>query len=175
MSRILPLLYLGDQQATKTLRDIDVIISIGCNHKSSLRNLEIYKFSITDSSTSDLRATWDQSCGLIQDKIQNNQRILVHCKGGINRSPMVVVAYLCKYCHYSINEAVAEVTTKRKSARIQPHYLNQLIEWLGDGGGDDVEEPGTMIAERDRESGQERGRERQRERERETRSHLHSH
>jgi protein-tyrosine phosphatase len=134
MSQILPQLYLGDQQATKTIQDVNVIISIGCKHKSLLRTIEIYKFSIADSSTSDLTEIFDQCCPLMHEKIERNLRVLVHCKGGINRSPMVVMAYLCKYCNYSVEEAVIHVTTNRKSTRVQSHYLNQLIHWLAASG-----------------------------------------
>jgi protein-tyrosine phosphatase len=132
MSRILPQLFLGDQQSTKTIQNIDVIISVGCNPKHFLRNIETYKFSIPDSSTSDLTEIFEESSRLIHEKIQNRQIILVHCKGGINRSPMVIIAYLCKYCDYSIEDAIAHVTEVRKGARIQPHYLSQLNLWLNE-------------------------------------------
>jgi protein-tyrosine phosphatase len=130
MSRILPQLYLGDQQTTKTIQNINVIISIGCNPKSPLRNIESYKFSVPDSSTSDMTEIFEESSRLIHEKIENRQVVLVHCKGGINRSPMVVLAYLCKYCQYSVGDAVIHVTGIRKGVRIQSHYLNQLTIWL---------------------------------------------
>lgn len=67
-------------------------MSLGCNSKSLLRNIECYKFSIVDSSESDMSEIYQEGSQLIHEKIENNYRVLVHCKGGINRSPMLVLS-----------------------------------------------------------------------------------
>ena len=95
-----------------------------------MEGLESHKFSVQDKSTSDLTEIFETASNLIHELIQNNKSILIHCKGGINRSPIVVIAYLCKFCQYSVPEAIAHVTQRRKGVRIQPHYLLQLTAWL---------------------------------------------
>ena len=133
ISTILPNLYLGNQYCT-SIAEVDVIISIGCNPKvnSSGESNDIikYKFSIQDSSESDMIPVYEETTALISQHLSNSQSVLVHCKGGINRSPMVVMAYLCKYCDFSIEYASLFFKSKRKSVRFQAHYLEQLQLWL---------------------------------------------
>ena len=128
-SEILHNLYLGNQHSTSTARDIDVIISIGCNHKSRL-NVASYKFSVRDSQESDLTPLFDEVTSIIQHHINLGERVLVHCQGGINRSPAFVLAYLCRYSSMNIENAMQHIKVHRKSARFQPHYVAQVQQWL---------------------------------------------
>jgi protein-tyrosine phosphatase len=62
--------------------------------------------------------------------VSKNRKTLVHCKGGINRSTAVVIAYLCAYSNMEIKEARAVVSAVRPQARFQPHYMGQVLAWL---------------------------------------------
>jgi hypothetical protein len=92
LTQILPSLYIGNQFST-TVTEVDVIISIGCNSKCR-RNVATHKLSIRDSQDSDITEILTTAASLIDDYLSEGKSVLVHCKGGINRSPMVVVAYL---------------------------------------------------------------------------------
>jgi len=132
VSQVLTNLYLGNQYST-TITDVDTIISIGCNSKNKTREgipINHYKFSIKDSDESVLTEIYEESSKIIHQELQNHNKVLVHCKGGINRSPMIIIAYLCRYSHYSIQDAINHVKSVRKGARIQPHYLEQLEHWI---------------------------------------------
>ena len=130
LSQILPNLFLGNQYST-TICDFDVIISIGCNPKGSPAG-ECVKFSVIDSAESDMKNIFERASPIIHHHLADGKRVLVHCKGGINRSPMVVLAYLCRYCDFSLLDGIAHVKSIRRSVRIQPHYLRQLQDWLTD-------------------------------------------
>lgn len=62
--------------------------------------------------------------------IQRNagKAVLVHCKGGRERSPMVVMAYLMLYRGLSLKEAKTKVC-KRKLVHLQPSQERQMREF----------------------------------------------
>ena len=119
-------LFLANQYST-SIFDGEYVLSIGCN---SLKYFEHnLKLSLKDNEESDITIILDEAINFINEAINKNKKILVHCKGGINRSPAIVVAYLVKYKLYSLLDAVDLVKNKKKSARFQPHYLNKIIKY----------------------------------------------
>ena len=132
-SHILPNLYLGNQYASSVLHPIDAILSIGCNHKSLQSELNTFKVSIVDSYDSDITSNLGEATQFIHSMLVEDKIILVHCKGGINRSPAFIVAYLVKYGGFTLVDAIAFVKSKRKGARFQAHYIAQIESWLING------------------------------------------
>lgn len=122
-------LYLGNQYSTSIVADVDVIVSIGCKSKSSHLGVVYHKISVADSAESDLTPYLNSFTADLHAHLAEGKKILVHCQGGINRSPMFVIAFLAKY-HMSLDEAIALVISKRPSVRIQPHYTKQVQDWL---------------------------------------------
>lgn len=53
---------------------------------------------------------------VIDDHLKNGKRVLVHCVGGIQRSPSVVVCYLIKYHEMTTEKAISFVRSKRQIA-----------------------------------------------------------
>ena len=66
----------------------------------------------------------------IHKELTNNHKILVHCKGGINRSPIVVITYLVLYGSFTLKDAIIFVKEKKPSIRIQTHYIEQVESFL---------------------------------------------
>lgn len=122
-------LYLGNQFSTSIITDINVIVSIGCKSKSTIPSVVNYKVSVKDSVDSDLTPLFGDVTVFIHSNLSNNKKVLVHCKGGVNRSPIFAIAYLARYL-MTLEEAIGHITTCRSAVRIQPHYLHQLEEWL---------------------------------------------
>ena len=100
----------------------------------------MYKISIKDSGSSDFTPFLDDVTLFIEQQISTNKTVLVHCKGGINRSPVVVVAYLSRYV-MPFEAALELVKAKRNSVRFQDHYIMQIQRWL------QVREGGSLKAE----------------------------
>jgi protein-tyrosine phosphatase len=129
-SKITENIYLGNRYSTSVITGIDVIVSIGCKSKCTTEGVSNFKVSVPDSSESDMTPFLSEVTEFIHVQIcEKNANILVHCQGGINRSPIVVVAYLARY-HMSVDEAVNVVRCIRSAVRIQKHYLRQVNEWL---------------------------------------------
>jgi len=58
-SKILEHLYLGNQYSTEIIKNIDVIVSIGCNSKNK-DNKPNLKISVRDKITTDITPFLDQ-------------------------------------------------------------------------------------------------------------------
>ena len=128
-SKIINNLYLGNQYSTSIIKNLDTIISIGC--KSKANNIKnVYKISVRDKKSTDLTPYLDPVTQYIDEELTKNHKILIHCKGGINRSPSFVIAYLCKYHNMTMEEAKKFVLKRRPSIRFQEHYITQIELWI---------------------------------------------
>jgi len=125
-SKILDNLYLGNQYSTKIIKNVDVIISIGCNPKHIVSSkIETLKISIRDSITSDITPFLDLVCDTIHDRLQNGKKIIVHCKAGINRSTAFILAYLIKYNNMTLDNAKSHILQVRK-VKFKENFVEQI-------------------------------------------------
>lgn len=69
-----------------------------------------------DDGVSSMLPFLDSACDFIHQQRQRGA-VLVHCKGGINRSPCLVVAYLMKYEQLALAEALELCSLARPVAR----------------------------------------------------------
>jgi hypothetical protein len=53
----------------------------------------------------------------------------IHCRNGVSRSGMVVVAYEMYKNHWARDEALAFVRTRRPAVRPNPAFMRLLAEW----------------------------------------------
>jgi len=120
-------LWLGNKYSSSIFNG-ESILSIGCNPKKNFSNQ--LKLSIIDSEESDITSILNQAFQFIHNELKLNHRLLVHCSGGINRSPIIIICYLVKYCSFTLNNAIEYVKEKKPSIRIQPHYLKQIEDFF---------------------------------------------
>jgi hypothetical protein len=79
--------------------------------------------------------------GFIEQERCAGRAVFVHCRNGVSRSGLVVVAYLMARHGWSRDEALAFVRSRRESVRPNPAFMRLLQEWerylkRGQGGGD---------------------------------------
>jgi protein-tyrosine phosphatase len=67
--------------------------------------------------------------GFIEEQRQAGRAVFVHCRNGVSRSGMVVVAYLMAQHGWSRDEALTFVRSKRDVARPNPAFMRLLKEW----------------------------------------------
>ena len=84
-------------------------------------NAEVLHFDINDDPNENILILFDKA----NEFIDGGKRIMVHCDGGISRSPSFVIAYLMWKYGYEIEKAINIVNEKRK---ILPNrgFMNQL-------------------------------------------------
>jgi hypothetical protein len=75
-----------------------------------------------------LRWLWDRVM-FIDDQQRAGLRTYVHCRAGISRSGMVVVAYLMYRNKWTRDDALADVRTKRPDVRPNVAFMRLLLEW----------------------------------------------
>jgi protein-tyrosine phosphatase len=125
-AEIIPNLWLGNKFSTSIFEG-ESVLSIGCN---SLKTFPNYlKLSLKDSIESNIALILHKALQFINNELNDNHTLLVHCQGGINRSPAIIIAYLVIYKSYTIIDASILVKTKKPSIRLQQHYLNCITEF----------------------------------------------
>jgi len=60
---------------------------------------------------------------------EENPGIIVHCYAGVSRSSTIIIAYLMKYKHLSLEDAYEFVLSKRKFVNINLGFFSQLIRF----------------------------------------------
>ena len=83
-------------------------------------------FSFSDHENFDLTSKLDPVLQIMQDKISNNQSVLVHCQKGISRAPSVIIAFLIKFRNMSFEEALKMVQKHNPEAYPNLGFLMHL-------------------------------------------------
>jgi protein-tyrosine phosphatase len=123
---IIPNLWLGNKYSTSIFEG-DSVLSIGGKPYKTFQNH--LKLSIKDSRESNISLILPKALQFINEELNSNHKLLVHCQGGINRSPAIIIAYLVMYKSYSVDDASVLVKIKKPSIRLQQHYLDSISEY----------------------------------------------
>lgn len=135
VSQIDESLYLASLFATN--RDnirkygIDCVITV-CKEAKRLDfgpNVEIVRLNIVDSKSESLIEHFDAIADKIRDVKSSESKCLVHCVGGVSRSPTMIMAYLMKHERMSLRDAFCLVRSKRKYAKPNVGFWHQLIDY----------------------------------------------
>lgn len=119
ISEIIPGLFLGGEEAAlnKTkLKEMNVTTILNITdhipfHYES--DFTYHRIPITDSLNINIRQYFEQTYEIIDNIIENKQKILVHCYAGISRSATIVIAYIMKKNKMKMNDAYQIVHKKR--------------------------------------------------------------
>jgi protein-tyrosine phosphatase len=65
----------------------------------------------------------------VQNERQAGRTVYVHCKAGVSRSGMVVIAYVMQKYHWTRDQALAYARSKRPGTRPNPAFMERLLEW----------------------------------------------
>lgn len=143
---IVPGLWLGSRRAVSLSNfqelKIDVVITVMDPEDITDHGIDV----IMDDACEDLGVSWitcdvndtpeDQICVYFKDVsdvleqcVMGGKRVLIHCLGGVSRSPTLVCAYLMKSCHLGWKESLTFVQGKRTCVNPNFGFLAQLEEW----------------------------------------------
>ena len=126
-------LYLGNSQTPKKLEllkkyNIIAIINISAGKILYPSEIEYLKINMTDSSESNISPHLDLVVEFIHKYISKGC-VLVHCQGGISRSPAFIVAYLTKYHEMTVDTAVKYMKSKKKSITPKENFIDAIRIW----------------------------------------------
>jgi hypothetical protein len=65
----------------------------------------------------------------VDEQRRAGRTVFVHCRNGVSRSGLVVVAYEMAKNGWTRDEALAFVRAKRPQARPNPAFLDRLLDW----------------------------------------------
>src|SRR3989344_4674866 len=101
-----------------------ILVLVSC-HKIN----KYMRIQINDSPTENIKNSFNSAFNLIDEAVQKNENILIHCHVGVSRSPTIVASYLMK--KYNISSSHALRIIKKKREYIQPNsgFLRQLKEY----------------------------------------------
>lgn len=125
LDQILPNLYVGSYPETNT--DLDQLRATGITAVLNLQTdsdfdflgvdwpslrahyfsmgLEVRRVPIRDFDDADLRNKLHEAASVLNELINAGLTVYVHCSGGVNRSPSVVIAYLFWFLRWPLDEA----------------------------------------------------------------------
>ena len=120
LSKILDSLFLSDLESACN-RDlieeykIKHIISILNSDTDILRIRSIHKdvnilhIDIADTEETNINRYFGHTYFFIERAIERGENVLVHCRGGISRSPTIIAAYLIRKYHMNVFSALAHI------------------------------------------------------------------
>ena len=86
--------------------------------------LKVYDVMLPDYDTLDQGVAW------IEEQVQNNRTVLVHCAKGRGRSATLLAAYLMHHHNMTFNQANALMLSKRKLTKLTGRNQRHLEAWL---------------------------------------------
>ena len=134
---ILPHLYLGCRKVASNLHhlkenSITRILNVTSSVPNQFEHLGGFKYeqiAVEDSHDVNMLKHLPEAFKFIEDAKKCEERVLVHCHAGMSRSVTVILAYLMKYCHHTLDSAYEFV--KQRKPNISPNFsfMGQLLEY----------------------------------------------
>jgi protein-tyrosine phosphatase len=128
MTQILDHLYLGDIETSKQANNIQYILNLS-NDKNykEINGIKYLHIPIDDNRSQNISQYFEQSIQFIEEAIQQQKNILVHCMNGVSRSVSIILAYML-YKGYTLKDAFLFVKNKREYQYTRPNigFFKQL-------------------------------------------------
>ena len=132
---IIPHLYLGSIGSASNLKQLQncKITHIVCCAKG-IKNFFPDKFKylnldILDSEKDDIKKYFEESYKFIDEGINNNGNVLIHCHAGISRSSTILIAYIMKSKKMKLDKVLEILKAKREKVNPNSGFIEQLKEY----------------------------------------------
>lgn len=132
-SEILPNLWLGTKMDSINDTKLKVlgithILSVTSGKQHEVPNCELLSVPMADNGNTDLATVMEKVFPFIDKSQRGNNRLLVHCNLGQNRSPTIVISWLMLNVKKYNSLFKAYRFVKNKRMMVQPHksYIKQL-------------------------------------------------
>ncbi|XP_059144303.1 mucin-2-like isoform X2 [Physella acuta] len=135
-TRILPFLYLGSQQDSLNqdlaqVNGITYILNVSktCPRPPYILDGHFHRIPVNDNYCEKLLPYFYEAFQFLDKVREANGCVLVHCLGGVSRSPTLAIAYIMRYMRMSSDEAYRYVKDKRPTISPNFNFLGQLLEY----------------------------------------------
>ncbi|CAE7223578.1 DUSP21 [Symbiodinium natans] len=132
LMQVAPGIYLSNKQAAADAEllarnGITAVCAIGARPHGH-PGLVYHHVRVEDDGDSSMLPFLEASCDFIHTQASRGA-VLVHCKGGINRSASLLVAYLMKYESLTPAEAFEVCSLAQPAARCPENFQRDLKAW----------------------------------------------
>ena len=135
-SPILKWMFLGTFKNANNIEEIRILgikyilnCAIEIKPKNLPKDIKYCQLNISDSSSSDITKYFEPAFSFIELARKKNQKILIHCKLGVSRSPTILIGYLIKYMGYSTKLALDFLKSKRSQVHPNSGFISQLYSF----------------------------------------------
>jgi protein-tyrosine phosphatase len=126
-SRIEPDLYLGGY-VQEPPRGTVAVLNL-CETEDPYETRWHQWTPIADAEPAPDLAWLGEQVAFIDEHRRANRTVFVHCRNGVSRSAMVVLAHLMARHGWTRDEALEEVRVRRPIVRPNPAFMRLLLEW----------------------------------------------
>jgi len=94
------------------------------------RKCKILRVSVRDLPSENISHYFEDVNNFIETALSDeSSKVLVHCSAGISRSPTLVLAYMIKKEHITVNEALTKMRKYRSIVDPNLGFIFQLRNW----------------------------------------------
>ena len=77
--------------------------------RASISNITYFRINVEDSIDEEIHLYFPESSDFIEKMINSDQKVLVHCKEGMSRSPSIIISYLMIKLKWDLKKAYEHV------------------------------------------------------------------
>jgi atypical dual specificity phosphatase len=118
---------------TKALKEANIRYILNVSDRVRFKRMDgppvvMYQVPLSDFGDTPLSSVLEECFDVINEAREAKGNVLVHCQGGVNRSPTVVIAFLMHVIGWNLKRAWEHVKEKRPAASPHEKYMQQLID-----------------------------------------------
>ena len=135
LSKITENIYVGTNMCCnmhfQKLNDFgfDIDIDLEEERQEHPEKVKIYLWLPTTDKTAPTLKQLKAGVALIDQAVNNNEKVYVHCMNGHGRAPTLVAAYFIYHHKMMVNEAIDLVKQKRPEIHLEPAQIDMLEDY----------------------------------------------
>jgi protein-tyrosine phosphatase len=109
--------------------NINIIINVTDNIPNFFENdFQYFNITIKDNSFASFGNELDKCASFINENLELNKKIMVHCFEGRSRSVAVIIHYLMNYQNLTFYSAYEQIKQKKQIVNLNKSFVNELTK-----------------------------------------------